>query len=238
MEHGKAVLCEKPMAINEQQARAMADCARKNDVFLMEAMWTRFLPVIKEVKSWVNDGKIGDPAILTADFGYMYGGDPEGRANNLALGGGGLLDIGVYPVALAAMVFGSPPAEITAAAQMMETGADAQTGMIFRYEAGGMAILYSTLKAGTLGDAGIFGTKGSIKVPVFWNAESATLQVDNEEPVQISRESGYHYEAAEVMSCLTAGKKESADMPLDESIAIMRTMDEVRAIIGLSYPME
>lgn len=238
LRRGKAVLCEKPMAVNEREVREMVKCAREHGAFLMEAMWTRFLPVMETVREWLEERRIGDARMLTADFGFRTGWDPQSRLLNPGLAGGALLDVGVYTVALASMVFGSPPVEMHAAAHIGETGVDEQAGMIFRYEGGPLALLSCAIRTRMPQEARIDGTEGSIHIPIFWRTTEATLRVDGQEPLHISGPAGYHYEAAEVMACLRAGKVESPLMPLDESIAIARTMDQVRAMIGLTYPME
>jgi len=238
LEHGKAVLCEKPMAVNERQVRDMVACARAHDVFLMEAMWTRFLPVIGKVREWLQKGVIGSVRILTADFGFRTGWNPEGRLLNPDLAGGALLDVGVYTVAFAAMVLGDSPTEIQASAHIGETGVDEQTAMLLRYADGALAMLSCAVRTRTPQEARIQGTEGSIHIPAFWHPTSAFLQVGNAEPVGFAGPVGYHYEASEVMSCLEAGDKESTTLPLDESIAIARTLEQARSIIGLTYPLE
>jgi predicted dehydrogenase len=226
------------MAINEAQVQEMVACARERDVFLMEAMWTRALPVIRQVKQWLDEARIGDVRMLTADFGFRTGWNLEGRLLNPHLAGGALLDVGVYTVALASMVFGSPPVEIRAAAHIGETGVDEQTAMVFHYGDGALALLSCAVRTNTPQGARIDGTEGSIDVPAFWHATSATLRLRGQEPEQASGSVGYHFEAAEAMACLRGGSRESSLMPLDESVAIARTMEHVRAQIGLVYPME
>lgn len=238
LRHGKAVLCEKPMAVNATEVREMVDCAREEGVFLMEAMWTRFLPAIRKVKGWIGEGRIGRVRMLSADFGFRIGWNPDGRLLNPYLAGGALLDVGVYPISLASMVFGGPPSEIQAAAHIGETGVDEQSAMLFRYEDGALALLSCAVRTNTPQEAHIRGTDGSIHIPNFWQASSAALNDSEQEPLSVSHPAGYQYEAAEVMACLRGGRRESALMPLDESASIARTMDQVRAIIGLIYPME
>ena len=238
LEHGKAVLCEKPMGVNEQQVRDMVACARAHDVFLMGAMWTRFLPVIAKVREWVQEGAIGDVRMVSADFCFRTSWRPEGRLLNPDLAGGALLDVGVYTVAFASMILGHSPVEIQASAHIGETGVDEQTAMLLRYPDGALAMLSCAVRTRTPHDAWIYGTEGSIHIPAFWHAPSALLQVGNAEPVEFCGPVGYQYEAAEVMSCLEAGEKESATMPLNESIAIARTLEQARSIIGLTYPLE
>jgi predicted dehydrogenase len=238
LEHGKAVLCEKPMGINAQQVAEMASCAREHGVFLMEAMWTRFLPVIRQANDWVTSGKIGQARMVTADFGFRAALDPQARLFNPQLAGGALLDVGGYVVAFASMVLRRSPREILAGAHIGETGVDEQTGMLLRYEDGALALLSCAVRTNTPQEARVLGSEGSIHIPAFWHATSATLEVAGENPQQIEGTASYHYEAAEVMDCVKAGWTESPSMSLDESIAIAQTLGQARAKIGLAYPME
>jgi predicted dehydrogenase len=238
LEHGKAVLGEKPMAVNAGQVRDMVNFARQKGLFMMEAMWTRFNPVTVQVQRWLAQGKIGEVRMLNVDFGFRANLNPKGRLFNLDLAGGALLDVGVYTVAFASMVFGGPPARLYAAAHIGETGIDEQTAMLFQYDEGQLASLSCAVRTNTPQQARIMGTEGSIDCPAFWHASSATLSVRGQDPVECTGTASYHYEAAEVMSCLRAGQTESATIPLDESIAIAETMDAVRKQIGLTYPME
>jgi dihydrodiol dehydrogenase / D-xylose 1-dehydrogenase (NADP) len=239
LDHGKAVLCEKPMAVNAGQVRGMVERARQRGLFLMEAMWSRFNPVLVQVRQWLAEGRIGEVRLLTADFGFRTGWNPEGRLLNPALAGGALLDVGTYTMALASLVYGGrQPAQVQAAAWIGETGVDEQTAILFKYDQGQLALLSCAIRTGTPQEARIDGTEGSIHVPEFWRPSRATLRVRGQEPVEVTGSPGYHHEAAEVMACLRAGRTESTVMPLDESIRIMETMDKVRALIGLKYPVE
>ncbi len=238
LEHGKPVLCEKPMAINQREVREMVEVARQRDLFLMEAMWTRCLPVIRRVGEWIEEGKIGEVRMLSAAFGYRTGWDPAGRLLNPGLGGGALLDVGVYPVALAHMVFGGEPTGVDAAAHIGATGVDEQTAMTLTFAGGGLAQLACAVRTNLNQDARIDGTNGHIDIPIFWRASTATLHVEGEAATVINEPSGYHFEAAEVMDCLRAGRRQSSLMPLDETAAIAHTMDRVRSAIGLRYPMD
>jgi predicted dehydrogenase len=238
LDGGKAVLCEKPMAVHAGQVRVMVQAARERGLFLMEAMWSRFNPVLVQVQQWLDEGQIGEARMLSADFGFRTGWNPEGRLLNPALAGGALLDVGVYVVSLASSVFGGAPVEIQAAAHLGETGVDEQTGMVFRYASGGLALLACAIRTVTPHMARIDGTEGAIEIPAFWHATSARLIRPGQEPLEASGDFGYHYEAAEVMACLLEGVTESATMSLDESIAIAETMDQVREQIGLTYPPE
>ncbi len=234
---GKAVLCEKPMEINAQRVSEMVETARRNKVFLMEAMWTRFLPVIVQVRRWIAEGRIGKVRMLSADFGFRAAWDPQGRLFNPALAGGALLDVGIYVVAFASMLFGTPT-QVHATAYLGETGVDEQTALLLRYADGQLALLACAVRTNTPHQALILGTEGRITVPNFWHATLATLDVNGQPTIKARGKSGYQFEAAEVMACLAAGQTESAIMPLDESIAIAQTLDQARAQIGLTYPME
>lgn len=238
LDAGKAVLCEKPLAINAAQATEMVARAQRQGLFLMEAMWTRHLPVMAKVRQWLAEKRIGDVRMVTADFGFRATVNPEGRLFNPALAGGALLDVGVYTIALAQMVLGRTPAGIQASAELLETGVDGQTAMILRYDGGRLALLSCAVRTGTPQEARVYGTEGSISIPGFWHATSATLQAAGQESVQYSASAGYHYEAIEAGYCLRTGKHESAVMPWEDSVAVARTMDAVRQQIGLVYPME
>lgn len=241
LETGKAVLCEKPLTVDAEQADAMIACARKQQRFLMEAMWTRFLPAIVQVREWLADGAIGEPRLLTADKASRQPLSPEtlaGRLFNPALGGGGLLDVGVYTIALAYTVFGAP-AQITSLAHIGKTQVDEQASILLGYEAGEIANLFCAIRTETANEARIIGTEGAIHIPEFWQATSATLSRTGSAPVYTEfphKSNGYEYQALEVHECLRTGKLESDVMPLDESLSIMKTMDTIRAQWGLTYP--
>ena len=238
LERGKAVLCEKPMAVGAHQVREMAAAARRNGLFLMEAMWTRFNPVTVQVQKWLSEGRIGEVRMLNVDFGFRAGWNPQGRLFDPNLAGGALLDVGVYVVALASMVYGGAPQDIWAAAHLGATGVDEQTAMVFKYAQGQLAVLSCAVRTNTPQEARVFGAQGSIHMPDFWHAASATLNVSGQPSVEAAGAPGYEHEAAEVIACLRAGKTESDVMPLDESVAIAAAIDEVRRQIGLIYPWE
>ena len=239
---GKATLCEKPFTINAPQARQVVAVAREKGVFLMEAMWTRFFPIMARLRELVAEGAIGEVRMVMGDFGFRAGTiNAEGRLFNPALGGGGLLDVGIYPISFASMLLGRP-AKITGLAEMGTTGVDVQAGMVFLYPEGQMAVLATAVRTTTPHAAWVCGTEGRIYIPpAFWRPETMTLYRDGQEPEEIPLPivgNGYNYQAAEVARCLAAGKTESEIMPLDESIQIMESLDELRAQWGLKYPME
>lgn len=237
LDAGKAVLCEKPFAVNAGQARQMIERARARRLFLMEAMWTRFNPITVQVRQWLGEGLIGEPRLATIDFGFRAAWDPASRILNPTLAGGALLDVGVYVLAYASMIFGRP-AQIRAAGHIGETGVDEQTAMVLKYDGGQLASLTCAVRTATPQAARIDGTAGSIEVPAFWRATTARLIRPDRPPLEATGDHGFRYEIAEVMTCLAAGRTESPAMPLDETLAIAETMDEIRRQIGLRYPFE
>ncbi len=239
---GKHVLCEKPFAINRREAEEMAAEARARGLFLMEAMWTRFLPAMCHTRRWLAEGQIGAPRIVYADFGFQEAYDPASRLFDPAFGGGALLDVGVYAVSFAAMVFGSAPNRITGLADLCENGADGVNAAVLGYPGGGLAVLSSAVLAETPQEARIIGPRGSILVPSpFWCSDRARLTTPEMvmEEVDVSCEgNGYTHQAREVMEGIRAGRTESDIMPLDETLEIMGTLDALRALWGVRYPME
>lgn len=239
LEHGKAVLCEKPMTVAAWEAQELIALARKNKLFLMTAMWTRFLPAICQVREWLNDGEIGELRQIRADFGFNAPFNPEGRMYNKALAGGALLDAGIYPISLASMIAGSPVA-VEAIAEIGSTDVDEQTFCLFRYENGAIASLSASVRARVEWVAEIIGSEGKITIPRFLAATSAELhRFKKNEKIQRNFPDldgrGFEYEIQEVVDCLNQGKLESDIMPLDETLSIMQTMDAVREKIGLVY---
>lgn len=239
---GKAVLCEKPFAVNRREAEEMLAVARTEKRFLMEAMWTRFLPVVEQVRKWIADGRIGDPRMVQADFGFRTGIDPTSRLFAPALAGGGLLDVGCYCVSLASMVFQAKPDSVTGLFHLGETGVDEQGAMVLGYSGGALAVLSSAVRTNTPHEACIMGTEGMIQLHApFWRGDRATLIRPEEDPIEIHLSypsTGYQFEAAAVGNCLREGRLESDIMPLDESLQIMNTLDRIRTEWGLIYPMD
>ena len=243
LENGKAALVEKPFAINAEQASKMIAVAQEKAVFLMEAMWTRFIPAMVKVREILAEGTIGDIRMVQADFGFRTRFNPEGRLFKPELGGGGLLDVGIYPISLASMVYGgAQPEAIASLAELGETGVDEQSGYVFRYAGGEMAMLWSAVRTASPQVASIIGTEGRIEIHNrWWIPKTLTLYRSGEESETIEvpfEGNGYNYEAIEVGNCLRADKTESETMPLAETQAIMETMDRIRAQWGLKYPME
>ena len=238
---GKPVLCEKPFAINAAEAQEMVAAARARGLFLMEAMWTRFLPHMAALRELLASGAIGDVRMLKADFCFRTRFDPRGRLFDPALGGGALLDVGVYPVSLASMVLGAPE-RIASMAELGATGVDDQAALIFGYPAGQLAVLTAATRTDTPHEALICGTEGQIRIHHQWWAPSKLSITRAQQPEELIDGSalgnGYNYQASEVGDCLRAGRLESDLLPLAETLAIISTLDQVRAQWGLRYPSE
>jgi len=241
LQHGKHVLCEKPFALNARQAAEMIALARQRGLFLMEAMWSRFLPVMVETRRLIASGAIGQVRMVQADFGFRATFNPAHRLFDPALGGGALLDVGIYPVSLAHMILGTPN-RIAALAELSPTGVDQQTGILLGFPGGELAVLSTAVTTNTPQEALIMGTDGWIHVDrPWWISRSLTLQRAGEEPQVIDLPffgNGYTHEAAEVAACVRAGKLESDVMSLDETLAIMQSLDAIRTQLGVQYPSE
>jgi predicted dehydrogenase len=241
LESGKAVLCEKPFALNAREAEAMVQVAREKKLYLMEAMWSRFFPLMAKVRSLLAEGAIGDVQMLVVDLSIHVDFDPADRRYDLGLGGGALLDLGVYLVSFASMIMG-PPAKIVSLAHLGATGVDEQAGIVLQYDRGQVSTLYTSIRADSPVEAILMGTKGQIRLHPWWiRPDKMTFNIDGQEPATIEMPfegNGYQFEAAEVMDCLRASQLESDLMPLDETLSIMRTLDALRADWGLEYPME
>lgn len=235
LEAGKPVLVEKPFTMNAAEAREVVTLARERRLFAMEAMWTRFLPHIAVVRDWLAQGTLGEIVTVSADHGQWFAEDPQFRLFAPALGGGALLDLGVYPVSFASMVLGSP-SRIVAISDPAFTGVDAQTSMLFGYQSGAQAVLTCTLRAKSPTRAAIVGTDARIEIDgAFYAPATVSLIPRDGEPTVVRsdhRGRGLRHQADEVTSRLAAGELESPLMSLDETVAIMETMDTVRAQAG------
>lgn len=238
---GKHVLCEKPLALNTQQVKAMLEAARSNQRFLMEAMWMWFIPAIIKARELIDAGEIGEPNTLMADFGFYAPFDPKRRTFAPELGGGALLDIGIYPLALALFLFGKPDS-ISGTPVIGETGVDEQITMTLTYTDGRIANGTSTLRANTPCEAIIAGTEGYLRIHRdFWYSERLSLFFHHKHSYSIDMPlhgNGYNYEIAETMRCIRDGKLQSDVMSWQASLDLMWMMDTLRADWGLRYPGE
>ncbi len=238
---GKAVLCEKPFTINACEAEQVITFARQRKLFLMEAMWTRCFPLMEKLREMLVGKVIGEVRMVTADFGFRAEYHEEERLFSPAAGGGALLDVGVYPVALASMIFGMPK-RVVSHAQLGKTGVDEEAAIILAHAQGQLAVLSTAIRLETAQEAIIMGTTGRIRIhSPWWRPAAMTISRESRSDELMEfpfAGNGYQFEAAEVMNCLRAGKLESPVMPLDETLSIMRTLDAIRAQWGLSYPMD
>jgi predicted dehydrogenase len=229
---GKAVLCEKPFTLNAAEAREVVAVARAKKQFLMEAMWNRFFPAMTRLRQMIKDGVIGEIKMIEADFGFRSNKIEEPLLFDSKVGGGSLLDVGVYGVSLASMLLGSPD-KITSVGNMGHTGVDEQCAVILGYENGPLAVTKSSIVSETPQEATIIGTEGTIRIESpFWCPKELTLSRGEDERTLVEvpfAGNGYQYEADEVGRCIRVGKSESERMPLDESIRIMETMDAIKA---------
>jgi predicted dehydrogenase len=229
---GKPVLVEKPFAMNATEATEIVTVARQRGLFAMEAMWTRFLPHVAVIRDWLEQGALGEVVTVTADHGQWFAEDPDFRLFAPQLGGGALLDLGVYPVSFASMILGTPD-RIVSISEPAFTGVDAQTSMLFGYEGGAQAVLTCTLRAKSPTRASIIGTDAMIELDGDFYAPTAVTLVPRQgEPTRVvstHEGRGLRHQADEVARRLTAGALESPLMPLDETISIMDTMDRVLA---------
>ena len=241
LEAGKPVLCEKPLTINAAQARELIEISRANKVFLMEAMWTRCLPIYDRVREWLDEGRIGEPQLVTSQFCFPSPYDPTSRWFDPALAGGSLLDLGVYNLAMSQFVMGRKPEKVSAVARMSGSGVDEMLSASMHYENGGIAQFTCGLRTRADNSLSIGGEKGFIRVaPRFMEAEEAFLTIDGKtesvrEPL---RGEGFEFEIEEAMRCLRAGEIESPKMPHADTLATMEIMDVIRGQIGLRYPGE
>jgi predicted dehydrogenase len=229
---GKHVLVEKPFTMNAAEAREIVRVARERGLFAMEAMWTRFLPHVAVIRDWLARGVLGDIVTVTADHGQWFAEDRGFRLFAPELGGGALLDLGVYPVSFASMVLGTP-SRIVSLSDPAFTGVDAQTSMLFGYDSAAQAVLTCTLRAKSPTRAAIVGTDARIEIEGdFYAPVAVTLIPRQGDPTRVEsvhEGRGLRHQADEVARRLTAGNLESPLMPLEETISIMATMDTVLA---------
>ncbi len=239
LQHGKHVLCEKPMGMNAGEVNAMVNEAAAKKLFLMEGMWTRFIPATLKVLELLKDDAIGELQSIRADFGFLGDGNPESRLYNKKLGGGSLLDIGIYPIYLSLLTLGLPK-KISAMARWTNTGVDSFCAMLFDYENSAKAILDSSIEADTPIEANLYGSKGVIKMHNRWH-HSEKISWYQRGQLKETFDlpfigNGYYHEIEEVHHCLHNGDLESKKLSLKVSKDLITTLDRVRDEIGLQYP--
>ena len=241
LQAGKGVLCEKPFAINAEEAKAVIDLAREQNLFLMEAMWSRFLPSFVRLRQLLADDAIGPVQLILAGGAFQPDRGADTYLWKPELGGGVLLDAGIYPVSVASMILGAP-AQIMACGTIGEYEVDEQDAVLLQHESGATAMVYVSLNASASPDITILGTRGRIYVhaPMFAPGK-IDLQVYGEGLQQFDLPfvgNGYQYQAIAAAMSIRNGSTESDVMPLNETLTIMHTLDRIRDQVGMRYPME
>jgi predicted dehydrogenase len=235
---GKGVLVEKPFAMNLREAEQVVTLARTRRLFLMEAMWSRYMPAFAEVQRIIASAQIGEVRQVEADFGVVMSFGPQHRVYSPELGGGALLDLGIYPLSLAAALLG-PVSGIRAQAIMGATGVDVQTGFTLTHEGGGMSVCSCSFLARSPCELTVSGTRGYVRMnTMFHRATSVTVALEDGDTETIATPylgNGYVHEVMEAQRCFLAGLGESPSMKLSETLALMGVMDEIRRQIGLAY---
>ena len=240
LQHNKAVLCEKPFTVNARQLEHLIAVAKKHKVFMMEALWTYFIPAVLKAVEWVNAGKIGTINLLQADFGRRAPYNPDSRLFNLNYAGGALLDIGIYGIAFSELMINDTITQVSAQAHLGKTGVDEYDAITLKYRNGAITQISTSLMNDLRNEGYIFGSKGQIYLPNYWHAGKVILTTSEGEEIfaEPRANHGYNYMASAVNQMLLDGKKESEVATLARSLKNMRIMDEIRNIIGLKYPMD
>jgi predicted dehydrogenase len=245
LEHGFAVLCEKPMGVNAAQTEKMIQKAREKNVFFLEGMWTRFFPAFQKGLEWVRSGRIGQPKMLIANFGFDGCANKQQWRFSHDMAGGALLDVGIYPLALAFAMFGADPVQVTTAAYV-ENGVDEYNTFTFTYADGRIAVLSSGIGIKLDNSVFIGGSKGSVLFGEgWWHPDRVAFASQGDSIVGISQirdvfdqpfpSWGFQFEAKAVSQYVREGRKEAPEMPLDETLKIARMMDRIRREWGLVY---
>ncbi|MFJ4618349.1 Gfo/Idh/MocA family protein [Streptomyces sp. NPDC088812] len=241
---GRNVLCEKPFTLNVREAEELVALARDNGRFLMEAMWMNCNPLIRRLKTLVDDGAIGEVRTVQADFGLEGPFPPSHRLRDPAQGGGALLDLGVYPVSFAQLLLGEPSG-VSARAVLSAEGVDLQTVAALSWDSGALAALHCSLVGGTGTSASVTGSRGRIDIPSgFFHPDRLVLHRAGRDPEEFTADPAdgprttMRHEAREVMRALRARETESPLVPLDGTLAVLRTLDTIRRDIGVRYPGE
>lgn len=241
LEAGKHVLCEKPFAIHAGEAESMVTVARTRGLFLMDALWIRFTPLMQWLKESLEKGILGKPGIFSGAFGYAMDFDPQSRVFNPYLGGGALLDVGIYPLSTSVWIMGNPT-ETVSLATLGRSGIDERTGILMKTADGKLSVLYTAVINRTPYDFTVMGEKGMITVHgPWWHQNSLTIYQGSKKQLVKHfpfKNRGYGYMASHVMTCIRNGQTESPIIPHKETLTIMKVMDQIRQQIGLKYPGE
>ncbi len=238
LQHNKAVLCEKPMSLSLKQTAEMIEVAEKNKLFFMEGMWTACMPFIDKILSLIKEDVIGEPQYVSANFGFIAPLDPKGRLFDKALGGGSVMDIGIYPIFLATLILGEPT-DIKTVSKLTATGVDEYANMVMQYANGQTAHILSAININTPLEAEIIGTKGMIKINNPWFKATEFSVVLNDGTTQKflmpHGSNGFEHEVKEAMDCLDKGLLQSTKVPHQLTLSISKIMDEILKQAGVSY---
>jgi predicted dehydrogenase len=242
LEHGKHVLVEKAFTLNRAEAEDLQRLAAEKGLLAMEAMWTRYLPHMVRIREIIAAGTLGEIRAVTADHTQLLPSDPTHRLNDLALGGGALLDLGIYPISFIWDILGAPT-DIRAVARLVETGADAEVATVMTHEGGAISTSLSSSRAAGPNAASIVGTDARIDIDRVWYSPTTfrVVQPDGTVVEEYTSEvdgRGMQYQALAAERLVREGKPEGDILPIAESVAIMGTLDEIRAQIGVRYPRE
>ena len=244
LQHNKAVLCEKPFAMNSRQAIEMINIAKEKKVFLMEALWTKFHPHYIKMQEMIKQGMLGDVRSVLVNFGFKPLAPVPARLFDPQLGGGTVMDIGIYNVFIAMNILGKPD-HIDAVMTPASTGVDEQCAILFKYNNGAMAQLFSTFSSNLATEADISGTDGRIRLTSRFYEPSSTIEfyperTDSRQVIPVAKEEGfgYQYEARHVNDCLRKGLTESNVVTFADTLLLMETLDEIRKIAGIRYPSD
>lgn len=243
---GKHVLVEKPFTVNAQEARHLVDVARQEQLFLMEAIWVRFLPSIRLLRDYLSSGAIGEIRYINLSFGGIASTEYVGRLTDPTLAGGVTLDMGIYPITLVNFLLGEQPQRVHSLSRMSSTGVDELAAYQFQFPSNCIASIGTSFSLLMKNEAMIYGTKGNIEFPNFQQGQSFMIHIHDGSNEILSTETiteknasnGFVYQVAEVADCIGNGRLESESIPLEESVATMELMDSMRAQWGFKYPFE
>lgn len=229
---GKHVLCEKPITVSPEECKELIEIAKESGKYLMEGMWTYFLPAICKIEEWIKSDKIGKVKHIKSDFGFVAPFNPSGRLFDPKLGGGSLLDVGIYPIALSWLVYQQPYKKLSVESQQTSTGVDSDVSFFIKYDNDALASLQSSISTQWPNTAYIVGEKGYIRIPNFWKTNQAHLHLNDGhvEVFEDGRKShGFNYETDAVCEDILQGKTQSQRVPWSTSLVFQETMEDIKS---------
>jgi len=238
---GKPVLCEKPLTVNARQAEMLIELSKEKNVFLMEALWTRYLPIYQTLRRMLDQGVIGDIRAMQSTFGFIANQDEKGRWLNPELAGGTLLDLGIYPIAVSQWIMQENPVSVQSQAVLSSTGVDVILAVNLQYSSGAISQFTSSFIHKAANQFAIYGSKGSIVIQEpFWGGNAVVVEADGTRTTfhEPFRSQGFEYQIEEAVRCIREGLLESPSMTHADSLANMRLMDLIREQVGVIYPFE